>query len=443
MKIRHMIALLLALVLTLALGTPAFAAEFSDVPATHYAHDAIQTAAAKGITSGYADGTFKPNNPVTKGQFAVMVARAFFPEELAEYEAQGKAEGKPWHWGAIELLSHKNKNPGSIITNNGDFWNLTADKPFSRGGVADVIQGLLQFHGLKPTVEEIKAAEEKLIDVKPYHGSAYAIKVVCAFGIMSPYSDGTFRAGETTNRAQVCAVLERTIAYIDSHFQKIQFPAVVADPAAASVAIGSTYLDKIGWSIVNNEYPNGMLNNGKPITEENVLAMLADAKTNWYPGMPFSPSSENGTENAYVPYRGTSSASSLIWSQCKIGNIGYSTMEGMGGFAAMISDYIFGPSSNYPRKAEDSTQVRPGDIVIEFETASNGKKLPPSVSIALSGTVYEKEIPLVKVCYGGSDGGVFWGDDPGVLPFTRLDPYMRGPDNSIQHTTVVYTRYPA
>ena len=92
---KKLTALLLALALSLGLCAPALAAEFSDVPADHYAHDAIQSAAAKGIASGYADGTFKPNNPVTKGQFAVMVARAFFSEELAKYEAQGKAEGKP------------------------------------------------------------------------------------------------------------------------------------------------------------------------------------------------------------------------------------------------------------------------------------------------------------------------------------------------------------
>ena len=429
---KKLTALILALALSLGLCAPALAAEFTDVPADHYAHDAIQSAAAKGIASGYADGTFKPNNPVTKGQFAVMVARAFFSDELAEYEAQGKAEGKPWHWGAIKLLNHN-----GIIMNNGDYWNLTADASFSRGGVASVIQEVLEYHGLKPTPEETTAAGEKTSDVMPYHGSAYASKVVCAFGIMSPYSDGTFRAGETTNRAQVCAVIERTIAFIDSHFVKIQFPEVVTDPAATSVAIGSTYLDQIGWKIVNNEYPNGTLNNGKPITEENVLAMLADAKTNWYPGMPFGTSGKNGTENAYIP-KGPSSASSLIGNQCKLGGIMYSIMYSMGGFAAMISDYIFGPSSNYPRKVEDPTQVRPGDIVIEYQSNSI-----PSVRIALSSAIYEKEMPLVKVCYGGSDNGVFWGDDPGVLPFTQLDPYMRGPDNTVQHTTVVYTRYPA
>lgn len=93
------------------------------------------------------------------------------------------------------------------------------------------------------------------------------------------------------NRAQACAVIQRMFKRMNERLSSVQFPAVVTDPAATSVAVGSDYYGNMGWSIVNNKYPDGTLNNGKPITEENVLAMLADAKTNWYPACGSAPGS--------------------------------------------------------------------------------------------------------------------------------------------------------
>lgn len=50
---------------------------FTDVGADHHASGAIQSAADAGIINGYPDGTFKPNNIVTRGQMVSFIARAF------------------------------------------------------------------------------------------------------------------------------------------------------------------------------------------------------------------------------------------------------------------------------------------------------------------------------------------------------------------------------
>ena len=46
---------------------------FSDVPSTHWARAAIQNAAAKGWVSGYPDGTFRPNSPITRAEAFAMI----------------------------------------------------------------------------------------------------------------------------------------------------------------------------------------------------------------------------------------------------------------------------------------------------------------------------------------------------------------------------------
>ena len=85
---KKLFSFLLALALCAGLSAPALAAGFSDVPAGHYAASAIDDCVAKGIVSGYANGTFKPDEPVTRAQFCVMLARAFYPQETAAPEPE-------------------------------------------------------------------------------------------------------------------------------------------------------------------------------------------------------------------------------------------------------------------------------------------------------------------------------------------------------------------
>lgn len=76
MKKALIIALLTA---SLAASIPASAAStFSDVK-DDWSASAIQFMTSNGVLSGYSDGTFRPNNPVTKAEFA-RVYHKLFPE---------------------------------------------------------------------------------------------------------------------------------------------------------------------------------------------------------------------------------------------------------------------------------------------------------------------------------------------------------------------------
>lgn len=46
----------------------------------HWAAEEILEATAKGIVNGYPDGTFKPDNPITRAEFTVMLIGALQPE---------------------------------------------------------------------------------------------------------------------------------------------------------------------------------------------------------------------------------------------------------------------------------------------------------------------------------------------------------------------------
>lgn len=84
------LALAIAAVLSLSLVAPVFAQPFADVPADHWAFDAIAELAAKGILEGYPDGTFKGDRAMTRYEMAMALARI-----LARIEAVQKSIPPP------------------------------------------------------------------------------------------------------------------------------------------------------------------------------------------------------------------------------------------------------------------------------------------------------------------------------------------------------------
>ena len=67
----------LCLVLTLLMvaSTVSVFAAFSDVPTTASYEKAVSALSQLGIIKGYDDGTFKPDNDVTRAEFTAMLMR--------------------------------------------------------------------------------------------------------------------------------------------------------------------------------------------------------------------------------------------------------------------------------------------------------------------------------------------------------------------------------
>ena len=69
-------ALTTALVVGAASTTFAAANPFEDVPADHWAYDAVAQLAADGVIEGYGDGTYRGDQEITRYEMAQMIARA-------------------------------------------------------------------------------------------------------------------------------------------------------------------------------------------------------------------------------------------------------------------------------------------------------------------------------------------------------------------------------
>src|SRR6056297_2135321 len=70
------ITVVIALLLVVALATPAIGSSFPDVPSNHWAYEAVNELVAAGIIEGYPDGTYKGQQSLTRYEIAMMVSRA-------------------------------------------------------------------------------------------------------------------------------------------------------------------------------------------------------------------------------------------------------------------------------------------------------------------------------------------------------------------------------
>ena len=75
---------------------------FSDVTSDSWYNQTVSTLASMGIVKGYEDGTFRPNAPITRAEFAAIATR-FFEETGATYEPGTFTDvtGSEWFAGAI------------------------------------------------------------------------------------------------------------------------------------------------------------------------------------------------------------------------------------------------------------------------------------------------------------------------------------------------------
>lgn len=99
---------------------------FSDVPSSHWAAKYINFAATRGWVNGYADGTFRPNNSITRAEVAAVTCRllernadqSYIRSHLSELRAFTDVSESHWaYWYTIEAANgHDYTNSGSSET---------------------------------------------------------------------------------------------------------------------------------------------------------------------------------------------------------------------------------------------------------------------------------------------------------------------------------------
>lgn len=166
---------------------------FTDLPVDHWAIDYIVQLALDNIISGYEDKTFKPGGNVTRSELAKMLSVAFDLEGTSIYD---DIEGH-WAKGYIE-------DCGEFIPGEED--RFRPNDEATRQDVAVALVNILE-NTKKRKLQEgtLSFNDVPMIDTEyiPHIGKAVE------GGIISGYSDGTFRPQEPITRAEVATMIYR------------------------------------------------------------------------------------------------------------------------------------------------------------------------------------------------------------------------------------------
>lgn len=186
---KRMISLTLALALVCAMFVlPAAAADFSDVPESHWASPYIQLLTKSGVIEGFPDGSYKPGQTVSLAQFLAMTARTLCKEPLPA------VDGSPWWMSAYEYALSHGLLPVKGMPITADAMNA----PITRYEVADILFNSSQ------NVSGIQWAE--FPDVTSH---MLSVNSAVKQGLLMGYSDGSFGGDRTLTRAEAAAILTR------------------------------------------------------------------------------------------------------------------------------------------------------------------------------------------------------------------------------------------
>src|SRR5665648_212595 len=174
---------------------------FTDLPVSHWAWRPIDKMCDSGIVKGYPDQSFRPEKPVTYGEYIKMATVILDGKDAGNGSDWGNGTGKNW------AVNYYKKGLENSFYTEYDIPDVKLNWQMTRGDMALIISGLLG----KEMIENYEQTAGNITDIDSKTRHAYEIVKAYANGVLEGYPDGTFRPEETLNRAEAAASLYRII----------------------------------------------------------------------------------------------------------------------------------------------------------------------------------------------------------------------------------------
>lgn len=308
---KQTICLILALIMALSISVPAAAVEevssFSDVAESHWAHDSIMAMVEVGLFEGTTApvngvGTFDPTGTMTRAQFITVITRYLYGGIL-----ENMAPGKLWYSNNYDLAV----SAGIITESEIPFSTLKEGIPRQEMAMIMVRAAEKQGEFYPGFVPASRIPDYNSID--SYY-SNYVRKCFAMGMIKGTDASGTFAPQGTVTRAQGAMVLYRLInadvrepeTRLEPDFTHIHdgtdvqdyvtdvgvnYTQMYADWAANQTPMtitygkarynrpaiaGDTYIKKDGTSIVLKMGPSGVVGEGQGVSADLLLVWGSD-----------------------------------------------------------------------------------------------------------------------------------------------------------------------
>jgi hypothetical protein len=173
-------------------------AALSDI-AGNWAQSSIEKLVSLGYISGYPDGTFKPDQQITRSEFCAIMDKVLQLTPSVQQTHFTDVNPGEWFDKAVETAVYD-----GIAKGYGD-GTFHPNAPISRQEMACV---LIQAMGKSQLAEaSAKAATKFTDDSQIAWWSRGYVTVALQQGIVGGYPDGSFKPDDETTRAEACAMI--------------------------------------------------------------------------------------------------------------------------------------------------------------------------------------------------------------------------------------------
>jgi hypothetical protein len=175
--------------------TPSCSINFSDVHSTDYFYQSVSYLYCHGAISGYADGTFRPYNNTTRGQLSkiVVLAEGWSINTTGGPHFSDVPESNPFYQYIETAYNH------SVISGYSD-GTFRWGNNVTRGQLSKIVVSA-EGWAIDTT------GGPHFTDVPPSDPFYAHIETAYNRGIISGYSDGTFRPGNNATRGQISKIV--------------------------------------------------------------------------------------------------------------------------------------------------------------------------------------------------------------------------------------------
>ncbi len=192
----------------------------------HWAGGYILNWADQGLVAGYAeDNTFRPDNPITKAEFIVLVNRVMGYNDVTAIDFPDVPPGS-WFRGDVvksQAIGYSHAYADGTFGPN---------KPLSREEAAVMIYRIMKLEYTE--VEDVLSAFKDAKQIDPVY--RVALNSVVAAGYLRGYPDQTVRPKQTTTRAEMIIILDR-IAGVKYRFAKTFGPETEQETVKTNVTV--------------------------------------------------------------------------------------------------------------------------------------------------------------------------------------------------------------
>lgn len=228
---------------------------FSDVPRNHWAYKEITEMAEKGIIKGYDNRTFRPNNEVTRAEFAkIMIAAADVDIDKRSVSQTFKDVPKS-HWAFYYVEYAK---PYLTGYKSGSTYTYKPDNSAVREDIAVALVRLLGYD------KKYKADMDQLKKFRDSDDISPALRSYIAIAIQTDLMKGNnnyFRPQDPITRAEAASLLYRALINRDGDETKVVFPNP-EQPKPQPISISDSFSDSNlkNWDTKNADGNWGVIN---------------------------------------------------------------------------------------------------------------------------------------------------------------------------------------